>query len=177
MAYTGLVMRRLWIFLAISLGLCCILIIAIAGFGINAGLKVLNETKGFATETIKAIAQPWSKAEFTNRSAPELIASPSSMKTIDGLFAEAPKKLGNIEKFDVGTPGITSKSSTGKPTEIRAAFVFKANFEKGTADVQLILIRRDKSNWQIAGFDLSHVTQSGGQAKPASPKPKPGANL
>jgi hypothetical protein len=116
------------------------------------GRKLDKESRVFADSTIVALTSDWSVDELRKRASPEFES--------DVDFDEIQEYLDSLE--ELGT-FVSYQGSTGESTitlsprygyEITADYTGTANFEVGSAEIQLLLIKQE-GRWQILDFRVT----------------------
>ncbi|HEY6873033.1 MAG TPA: hypothetical protein VI298_09950 [Geobacteraceae bacterium] len=131
-----------------------ILVAGVVGFVFIAtkGSALDKDSKQYVDTAVPAIVSQWNKQELINRAGPEL------MKTVkdndfEKLFTMF-RKLGAFKKY-TGSEGQANISVTSKHGKVTtAAYVAKADFENGPAEIQVTLIKH-ADKWQILGFRIN----------------------
>ena len=116
------------------------------------GKKLDKESKAFADSAITAITADWSVDELKKRASAEF------ENDVDyDEIQEYLDSLGVLGKF------VSSQGSTGESTitlsprygyEITADYTGTVNFEAGSAEIQLLLIKQE-GRWQILDFRVN----------------------
>jgi hypothetical protein len=139
-------------FLAV-LGIIFLVMIVLGAIGIGfiavRGNALDKESRAYADTAIPAVVNGWSEQELLARASPEFKQAVTQDK-LDQLFHRF-TSLGRLQKCDPaqGQAGITVTPQTGKV--ISGQYAAKAKFEKGDANIKLILIKHG-DQWQIASF-------------------------
>lgn len=113
------------------------------------GKKLDKESKAYADTAIVAITTAWDVAELKKRASPEL----ENEVDYDEIQAYM-DSLGELGKF------VSYQGSNGESTitlsprygyEITAEYTGTVNFEAGSAEIQILLIKQE-GQWQILDF-------------------------
>lgn len=131
-----------------------ILVVGVIGFVFIAtkGKTLDRESKEYVDVAVPAIVSQWNQQELLNRVSPEFMEATKD-GDLDKLFTMF-SKLGAFQKYNgaEGQANISVTSKNGKVTT--AAYVAKADFEKGPAEIQVTLIKH-ADKWQILGFRIN----------------------
>ena len=131
-----------------------ILVVGVVGmvFIATKGRALDTESKQYVDVAVPAIVSQWDRQELINRAGPEFMETVKD-GDIEKLFTLF-RKLGAFKKYNgsEGQANISVTSKNGKVTS--AAYVAKADFEKGPAEIQVTLIKHD-AKWQILGFRVN----------------------
>jgi len=116
------------------------------------GKKLDRESKAFADNSVMAIVSDWSVEELRKRASPEF----ENEVDYDEI-QEYMDSLGELGKF------VSYQGSNGESTitlsprygyEITAEYTGTANFEAGSAEIQVLLTKQE-GQWQILDFRVS----------------------
>ena len=135
------------VFLALIVSLAAgVLAFAIVG-------KTLDkESKAFVDATIPAIVSDWDATEIKKRASPEFDAT-INYEDLQQLL-DILRGLGEMEEYrgSIGQAQIVLSIEDG--IVITAVYEASADFEAGSADMQLALIKHG-GQWQILGFTIN----------------------
>ena len=135
------------VFLALIVSLAAgVLAFAIVG-------KTLDkESKAFVDATIPAIVSDWDATEIKKRASPEFDAT-INYEDLQQLL-DILRGLGEMEEYrgSIGQAQIVLSIEDG--IVITAVYEASADFEAGSADMQLALIKHG-GQWQIFGFKIN----------------------
>jgi hypothetical protein len=122
-------------------------------FGVAAwrGAALDRESKAYADESVLAITKTWSEEELAKRASPNL-RNTTTPAQIGQMFNVLRNTLGPLSTYD-GSGG-QSVMTVGTNAGTRANYSGKGHFQKGDADIQLMLIK-DGDTWMIEGFHVN----------------------
>lgn len=130
------------------------IVISIAGIAsiVALGKRLDKESKAYVDAAITAIVSEWDVRELQKRASPEFQQSVDD-EELESDF-ETLKKLGKLEQYkgSIGASDITV--SFQYCYEITADYTANADFETGTAEIQVSLIRHD-GQWQILDLKMN----------------------
>ncbi|HYA85739.1 MAG TPA: hypothetical protein VEI57_01575 [Nitrospirota bacterium] len=115
------------------------------------GKKLDKESKAFVDAAIPAIASDWDVAELQKRASPELEES-VDYDDVEEYFASL-KQLGKFQEYK-GSAGDSNITISLSGYEITADYTASADFEAGSVEMQISLIRHN-GQWQILDFKVS----------------------
>ena len=131
-----------------------LIVLGVVGFAFVAirGTALDKESKAYADAAIPAIVTTWSEKELLDRASPELKQA-VTIDQLDRLFQWF-SSLGRLQKCEPaeGQSLMSVTSQSGK--QIAAKYTAKAQFEKGEATINLVLIKHG-DQWQIGRFDVN----------------------
>jgi len=115
------------------------------------GKKLDRESKAFVDAAIPAIVSDWDVSELQKRASPELDES-VDYDDVEEYFGSL-QQLGKFQEYkgSVGDSNITISLSG---YEITADYTANADFEAGSVEMQITLIRHN-GQWQILDFKVS----------------------
>ena len=131
-----------------------IVVIAMVGISILdvKGNALDKESKEYADAAILAVIAGWDIMELEKRASPEFTSAVKG-GDLEKLFIMF-QKLGKLKEYK-GSKGQANISVTVRNGRvITAAYLGSAEFEKGTAEIQLTLIKHG-DQWQILGFRVN----------------------
>lgn len=134
-----------------------ILIVGVAGFTYlylsSNGEALDKESKQYVDTAIPAIISTWDKQAIIDRASPELITAISG-DDLDKLLNLCRNKLGQLKEYQgaKGQARINITPTTGKV--ISAVYLGKANFESGSADINIRLVKHGE-RWQLLSFHIN----------------------
>ena len=145
-------MKRFLMWLgAIGLGLL-ILVVALVTVLVVKGRRLDRESKQYADSAILAIASNWNERALLDRASPEFLKACPAACT-DRLFGTA-SRLGPLHHY-LGSKGQANISVlSGRGTLVTAAYVARAAFAHGSAEIRVDIIKR-AGRWQIIGFHVN----------------------
>jgi hypothetical protein len=112
-----------------------------------------REISEYANDAILAIATDWNEQALLQRASTELFAA-STQQQIHGAFLNY-RQLGRMTKYNVARSlAHVDVGFTLVHKKVTAVYIVKADFEHGSAEIKLSLIRRSGS-WYVTGL---HVT-------------------
>jgi hypothetical protein len=115
------------------------------------GKKLDNESKAFVDAAIPAIVSEWDVSELQKRASPELDASVDYDDVED--YFDSLKELGKFQEYN-GSTGDSNITISIAGYEITADYTASADFETGSVEIQISLIKHD-GQWQILDFKVS----------------------
>src|SRR5262249_51814599 len=126
----------------IILGSIFLALIALGALGIGflavRGNALDKESKAYADTAIPAIVTTWDEKELMNRASPKFKQA-ATADQVDHLFRWV-SSLGRLQKCEPAQgQSFQSVSHSGK--EITAKYTAKAQFQKGEAIINLLLIK------------------------------------
>ena len=141
-------------FLSIVGGLFLLLLIVGGGFvGYTAYKKqgLDASSKAYVERNVPTVVSTWSKDELLKRSSPQLTKILNEKPEQLHLLFQKLSKLGAMQSFGEvdGASSIFYTTQNGKV--VSAAYVAKAKFEHGEADVSVKLIQLS-GQWQFLSF-------------------------
>ena len=115
------------------------------------GKKLDRESKAYVDAAIPAIVSEWDVSELQKRASPELDES-VDYDDVEEYFGSL-QQLGKFQEYkgSVGDSNITISLSG---YEITADYTANADFEAGSVEMQITLIRHN-GQWQILDFKVS----------------------
>jgi hypothetical protein len=134
----------------VFLALIVVIAATIASIAI-IGKKLDKESKAFVDAAIPAIVSDWDVMELQKRASPELDES-VDYDDVEEYFGSL-QQLGKFQEYKgaVGDSNITISLSG---YEITADYTANADFEAGSVEMQISLIRHN-GQWQILDFKVS----------------------
>jgi hypothetical protein len=144
-------MKKFFIILG-SIFLAIILLVVIGiGFVAVRGNALDKESKAYADAAIPAVVTTWSQKELLDRASPELKQAVTTDQ-LDRLFRWV-SGLGQLQKCEPaqGQALMSATTQTGKM--ISAQYTAKATFQKGEAEIKVVLIKHG-NEWQILNFHV-----------------------
>jgi hypothetical protein len=129
-----------------------VLLTSVAAILAAVGHELDKESKSFVDAAVPAIVSEWDVAELQRRASPEFNAT-VDYADLAGNFALL-RKLGTMREYkgSTGEARITISISDG--VAITAVYAAFADFDEGTADMQLALTKQ-QGRWQIQGFRIN----------------------
>ncbi len=126
----------------------------VAGVGTLAtiGKKLDRESKAFVDAAVPAIVSGWDISEIQKRASPEF----NDEVDYDDLEQdlETLRQLGKLVEYKGSTGDANITLSFRYGYEVTADYRASADFETGSADMQISLIRHD-GQWQILDFRVN----------------------
>jgi hypothetical protein len=121
------------------------------------GIRVLGkqfdrESRAFVDAAVPAIVSDWDVQELEKRASPEFDSS-INYDDVEQYFSEL-RKLGRLVAYKGATGDSTITVSLRYWYEITADYTAIADFETGSAEFQVTLIRLN-GQWQILDFRIS----------------------
>jgi hypothetical protein len=115
------------------------------------GKKLDKESKAFVDAAIPAIVADWDVAELQKRASPEFDDS-VDYDELDEYF-DSLRQLGKFQEYK-GSTGDSNITISLSGYEITADYTANAEFETGSAEFQISLIKHG-SQWQILDMKIS----------------------
>ncbi|MDA8423343.1 MAG: hypothetical protein M0Z89_08435 [Nitrospiraceae bacterium] len=130
-----------------------VIVLAIAGAASVAimGKRLDKESKGYVDAALPAIITEWDISELQKRASPEFDASVDYDDLED--YFESLRELGKLEEYQ-GSTGDSNITISPGGYEITADYTATADFEKGSVELQVSLIKHNGS-WQILDFRVN----------------------
>ncbi len=130
-----------------------VIVLLVAGIATVAviGKKLDKESKAFVDAAVPAIAADWDVAELQKRASPEFNASVDYDDLADDF--ETLHQLGKLVEYK-GSTGDSNITVSLSGYEITADYTANADFEAGSTEMQISLIRHS-GQWQILDFTVS----------------------
>jgi len=134
-----------------------VIVVSATGTAIVAvlGKKLDKESKIFADAAIPAIVSEWDLAEIQKRASPEF----EDAVDYDDLeqFLDTLQGLGMFEEYKGSTGEANIEISLQNGYEITADYTANADFEAGSVEIQISLIRHG-GKWQILDLRIRPET-------------------
>ena len=115
------------------------------------GKKLDKESKAFVDAAIPAIISDWDIAELQKRASPELDET-ADYDDVEEYFGSL-QQLGKFQEYK-GSVGDSNITISLGGYEITADYTASADFEAGSVELQISLIRHN-GQWQILDFKVS----------------------
>lgn len=135
-----------YVFLAVI-----VLVVAGAASVAIIGKRLDKESKIYVDAALPAIITEWDISELQKRASPEYDASVDYDDLED--YFESLRQLGKLEEYQ-GSTGDSNITISLSGCEITADYTATADFEKGSVELQVSLIKRNGS-WQILYFQVN----------------------
>ena len=135
-----------YVFLAVI-----VLVVAGAASVAIIGKRLDKESKIYVDAALPAIITEWDISELQKRASPEYDASVDYDDLED--YFESLRQLGKLEEYQ-GSTGDSNITISLSGCEITADYTATADFEKGSVELQVSLIKRNGS-WQILDFQVN----------------------
>jgi hypothetical protein len=129
-----------------------LIIIGIVAFILTAirGTKLDKESKTYIDSALPAIVASWNGQELLDRASPEFKQASSGVDI--GRMFTACRLLGKMVTYAAEGQAIMAHDLT-KGRSITANYIVKAQFERGSAEIDVRLIKHG-DEWQILGFHV-----------------------
>jgi hypothetical protein len=131
-------------------------VISVAALAIGAivvyGRTLDKESHAYADAAISSIVSNWDVKQLELRASRELTSS-TQPGDLDKIF-DALRKLGALKGYRGSKGEATISITTQKGKVITANYLADADFERGSARIQIVLIQRD-GQWQVLGFRVN----------------------
>lgn len=134
----------------IFLALILVVIAALIGLSVM-GKKLDKESRIFVDAAVPAIVSNWDVRELQQRASPEFEAS-VDYDEVEEYFGSL-QDLGTFQEYK-GSEGDSNITLSLAGYEITADYTANAEFEAGSAEIQVSLIKRD-GRWQILDFKVN----------------------
>jgi hypothetical protein len=121
------------------------------GFVAYEGNKFDASSKAYVDESVPAIVGNWSTDELIKRESPQL-RKVASDDDLAALFSKL-SVLGSMQSYDDAKGGAKMNLTPSSGFQVTAAYVAKATFQNGKAEIKVNLIQVD-GVWQIYGFHV-----------------------
>ncbi len=132
--------------------LALIIVIAVTTASVALlGKKLDRESKAFVDAALPAIVADWDITELQKRASPEFSES-VDYDDVEDYFGSL-QQLGKFQEYK-GSSGDSNITLSLGGYEITADYTASADFEAGSVDMQISLIRHD-GQWQILDFKVS----------------------
>ena len=115
------------------------------------GKRLDKESKASVDAALPAIIAEWDVSELQKRASPEYDASVDYDELED--YFESLRELGKLEEYQ-GSTGDSNITISLSGYEITADYTATADFEKGSVELQISLIKHG-NNWQILDFRVN----------------------
>lgn len=129
-----------------------VVLAAAAAILASVGYALDKESKSFVDAAVPAIVSDWDVAELQRRASPEFNATVDYTE-LKRYFTFL-RKLGTFHVYNGSTGEARITISFTYGVSITAAYVAFADFDEGTADMQLDIIKQ-QGRWQIQGFKIT----------------------
>jgi hypothetical protein len=144
-------MKRILIALGVAFLALVVVVVAFIGHNAFTGSALDKESKAYVDAAVPAIISSWNEQELLKRASPEFqhATGPGDVDRLFGWF----RTLGQFQKYEGanGEATISVTPQTGRV--ISARYVAKAVFDKGEANIEVVLMKHGNL-WQIAGFKV-----------------------
>jgi len=130
----------------VAFAILAIVVVAVKGNALD------KESKQYADTAIRAVISQWDIGEIQSRASPEFKAAvkDDDLEKLGKMF----RRLGNFKSYN-GAKGQANMSVTTQNGKvISAAYIAKADFESGPAEIRLSLIKHG-SQWQLLGLNIN----------------------
>lgn len=146
-------MKRAFQILGIVFVVLMLLLGCFIGYAAYFGTRLDASSKEYVDIAIPAIVSNWSEAELKTRSAPQLMEG-STPEQFTKLFHWL-SSLGPMKKYcgSKGTSNVFVSPQHGKT--VSARYTACAQFEKGDAAIDVVLVQNKDNVWKIAGFHVN----------------------
>ncbi len=128
-----------------------VLMLAGASAVVVLGKKFDKESKAFVDTAVQAIAADWDIEELQKRASPEFNDA-VDYDSLEEDFATL-QQLGKLVEYK-GSIGDSNITISRSGYVVTADYTAKADFEAGSAEVQISLVKRG-GRWQILDFSVS----------------------
>ncbi len=133
--------------------LSVVAVLAAIAAAIAVFANTLNkESKAFVDASLPAIISDWDVTEIQKRASPEFNGS-VDYDDLQQLF-DALREFGELQEYHGATGEAKTSFSIESGIMLTAFYDARADFEEGTVDIQVSLVRRE-GRWQILGFNIA----------------------
>ncbi len=123
----------------------------IVGYFVYVGSALDHSSKVYVDEAIPAIVTSWTPDQLVKRESKAFEKATSDQQLVR-LFDEF-RKLGPLKEYK-GCTGSSNINYTGSGKIISAAYVGKATFANGDAEIRILLVQ-ENGKWKIQGFRVN----------------------
>ena len=136
-----------------------LIILAAVGIGISAkkGAALDRESKAYVDGAVPAIVSTWNEWELLDRASPEFKQATQSAD-VGRLFSPL-HLLGKLREYKGSEGQALIYHDLAKGTTISASYVAKAEFDAGSVQIDIKLIKHG-DQWQILGFQIQPTYRS-----------------
>lgn len=131
-----------------------LIVVLTAVFGVlfMAGKRLDRESKAYIDSAVPAIASDWSLDELKKRASREFDDAVDYEEIAD--YFDTLRQLGGFVSYQGSSGEATISVSFRYGYEITAEYAASADFEEGSAEIQVLLIKQD-GLWQILDFKVA----------------------
>jgi hypothetical protein len=116
------------------------------------GRALDKESRAYADAAISSIVSNWDVKQLERRASREFTSS-IQPGDLDKIF-DALRKLGALKEYKGSEGQATISITTQNGKVITATYLGDADFERGSARIQIVLIQHD-DQWQVLGFRVN----------------------
>lgn len=142
-----------------GLGVATACLVVAAGIGLfflaRNGAALDADSKIYVKSAVVAIADDWDAEALWQRSSPQFRAV-TKEQDLRNFFDAARESLGRMVAYG-GASGQAAIMVSDKGRSVAANYTVKATFEKGSADIQVGIVKAG-SHWEIEGFHVDSST-------------------
>jgi hypothetical protein len=146
-------MKRFFIVIGVVFFLMLLVVGSFIGYMAATGPGLDASSKEYVDRALPAIVREWSADSLLARASPQLLQG-SSEAQLRGFFSKLSEKLGSM----TGYPGSQGDSNTffslSKGRIVSARYHAHIRFQRGEADINLMLFQDKAGKWSIAGFQV-----------------------
>jgi hypothetical protein len=159
-------MKKLLMILGVIFAALILLLGVSAAIFIPRTLKLDKEATEYIKGNVPKITDGWNSKNLIDRATPELLSEVKSQEEWDRLFA-AFQQLGSLRHLDQPKGSVFSGAFTKQGSYTIGNYTVQADFEKGSADISIQLLRVG-TEWKINGFHINSDVFFPLQTKPQS---------
>ncbi|MHB1950598.1 MAG: hypothetical protein ACYCQK_03910 [Acidiferrobacteraceae bacterium] len=126
---------------------------SIIGYAAYTGSRLDASSRKYVDSAVPAIVANWSEQALMSRADPRLLRATSPYEMAQ-LFAWL-RTLGPMERYCGSTGQATEFLSARSGRIVSARYTACAQFAKGTASIDVALVRNRDKGWQIVGFHVN----------------------
>jgi len=130
-----------------------VIVIIVAAIFIPRALKLDREATAYIQDAVPKIVEHWNAQELIDLASPKLMSAVKSRGEIDRFFVMF-RQLGALKHLDTPKGGVTSGTFSGSGLVTLGNYSAQADFEHGSATIQ-IQLRRVGDSWKIDGFHIN----------------------
>jgi hypothetical protein len=146
-------MKTTLIIIGAIVAFCCVGGIVFGLFAWRTGTGVMAEAQQFGDETLAAVGKNWDAEELWRRGTAEFHEQVPRSE-VEALMRTLSGAVGPYRSIESRVTGINYQSNTADGTYLRTEYSGLAQFEKGTATVEMTLLRRGE-RWGVLKFNVS----------------------
>lgn len=146
-------MKKTFLILGITSMVILLVLGGVIGYGLYKGKQLDATSKEYVDAAVPAIVANWSVQGLKDRASPQLMHK-VTQEQLTKFFAFF-SRLGKMKKY-VGSKGQSYIYITPEQGRtVTARYMARAEFEKGDANIKVLLILNKDRVWKIAGFHVN----------------------